>query len=159
MNEFNKIIDEIKSLQSISPDAEFASLSKSMILSLPQNQKQGFFHTHFLNLSISLATTLALTLTVVIMGSLRTTPGQQSPELSAVEEEASAITQNIDASFKEINQYKESARKTDLALSEVTSITPTHLNPTILTEEINRIQKVDSSNETQVNSLLNEALK
>lgn len=159
MTEFNKIINEIKRLQDISPDAEFASLSKSMITSLPQNPKPNFFHTHFLNLTISFATTLALTLTVVIMGSLRTTPTPQSPELSAVEEEATTITQNIDASLNEISQYKESARKTDLALNEVTSINPTHLNTTILNEEINQIQKVDSSSGSQINNLLNEALK
>jgi len=149
-------LEKIKSLKSIMPDADFASISKSVILSSAKREviKRPFIYEFGISLGV-MATAVTI---AVLLGNVRAPSAILAvSNFNAVENEATTVGNDIDVALKEIGSFDQSAKKTALALNEAAGNGPAHLNESILSAEIEKLD-INSSSAEDVESLLDQAI-
>jgi hypothetical protein len=152
----DKTIEKLKSLKSIMPDADFASISRSVILSSVKTVKTKRSFIYDFGMSIGVMAT-AVTI-AVLLGNVRTPSAILAvSNFNTVENEAATIGNDIDVVLQEIGSFDRSAKKTALALNEAAGNGPAHLNESILSAEIEKLD-INPSAEQDVETLLNKAI-
>lgn len=154
-----KTIAKIKTLKSISPDAGFASMSRSVILAsareeyLPKTGKSFFYE-----LGVSLGVMATAITVAVLLGGVKTNDTTLvAANINAIQDEAITVGNDIDITLKEINSFNQSDKKTALALNEAAGNGPSHLNDAILSSEIKSLNLM-SAPEESVTDLLDQAI-
>mgnify|MGYP003392504688 CR=1 FL=1 len=153
----DKIIRELNTLKNISPDVSFARMSKAAILSTERDSVRRFLPS-WMKGAVANASVLALFVFVVVAINALQKPNIASTvsSINDIEKEAAIARNDIDITMEDINSFGESAAKTSLALNEVSSTVPDHLNTSLLKKEMNEL-KVDSDFSGSINTLLEEA--
>ncbi|MDD5099157.1 MAG: hypothetical protein PHP35_02335 [Candidatus Colwellbacteria bacterium] len=154
----DKIIAKIKTLKGIVPNADFAIVSRSTIITTPRKQEIRPFRSFVYEIGISVGVMATAVIFAIIIGNIKS-PGAivAVTDLKIVEDEASAAANDIDIVLQEIGSFDKSAKRTSLALGEVAGNGPAHLNESILSSEIEDLDIAPSSNDT-VDSLLDQAI-
>ncbi len=154
----DKIIRELNTLKSISPDASFARMSKAAIITTERNLERNTLPSWMKSVAAN-ASILALAVFAVVVVNGFQQGSNVASTVSAIDniDKEIAIAQNdIDITIEEINSFGESAAKTSLALNEVSATGPDHLHASLLQREISEL-KVDPDLSGGINDLLEEA--
>lgn len=155
----DKTIVKIKEIRSISPDAAFSSLSRSVILSSPRMETaQKTRRPFFLELGLSFGVMAVAVMIAILIGNVRT-PGSvvTVAGLNDIENEAIAAKQDIDITLGDIRSFDEASGKTAMALREVSGNSPAHMNETVLTTEMEDLD-LNVKPDTDADSLLDQAI-
>ena len=153
---------QLKKLQSISPDASFASSSRASILSTRKEyERKVAFFSVVKNVGLSLSITTAAFALLVAVNFLRVNNPVTSAvaSLDEIEAEKQVIDQNVVAAKNEADFLNSSNRKTSMALTEAAGSSPSHLNPTVINKEIEKIDSVDFDKKDEIKNLLDKASK
>lgn len=159
MDSFEK---NLKKLQSITPDASFAYSSRAAILSTRRDSvKKVAFFSIVKNVGLSLSITTAAFALLVAVNYLRVNNPVNSAvaSLDEIETEKQEIDQNVLAAKEEMSSSSSLNKKTSMALTEAAGNGPSHLNPTIINKEIEKIDNIDFDKQDEIKNLLDKASK
>ncbi len=149
------ILEQLKNLRKIAPDADFFARTKRLVLATPVPRpvwREVFVSSRFVFAAAALA--IVVLFVVVLPGAPKTVPIASAEALS---NEFSNLSINI-----ELQQiaYNQSANQTIAsALSEISNNTPDHLNPAVLQAEASSVDPHVPASNPEIDKLLNQALQ
>ena len=160
--EDKQVIANLRLLQTIQPDANYAFNTKLSILEAGKINRNRlveiFTFKNFATSSMALGFS-AILLGILITGGykyLSPTSSISAANSNALLAEAETIGKDIDIHIKEIEYYATASRKTNLALNEAYNSDYGHLNNTVIERESGRIN-VGSPINQDIDDMLNEA--
>ncbi|MDD4931176.1 MAG: hypothetical protein PHG66_03440 [Candidatus Colwellbacteria bacterium] len=155
----DNIVEEIKKIKGIVPDAAFSSLSRSVILSSPRieatkNTRRPFIFEFGLSFGV-----MAVAVMIAVLVRDTGTPGTMITvaSLNDIENEATTANNDIDITLGDIRSFDEANGRMAVALNEVSSNSPAHINASVLSEEINNLN-IEAQPSTNVDVLLDQAI-
>ena len=149
------ILEQLKSLKSIAPDADFSARTKRLVLAAPVTLPvwRGVFVRSRLAFAAVAMAVVAL-LVVFLPGAPRTVPIASA---EALNNEFSNLSINIE--LQQIS-YNQSANQTiSSALSEISGNTPDHLNPAVLQAEASSVDPNAPASNPEIEKLLNQVIQ
>ncbi len=162
MNE-QELIEQLKTLQAITPDPKFAKALRQTIFSYPKRRRIFFgFRENALaqSLNFGLSTALMALFILFVIGSVNgSIKAQLLTRVLGVEilNENALTGEHIDNQIAEVKELTSNAEKTNFALKEASTKIPGHINPLILEKEAGDLNYSDPTDKT-IDDLLNKAI-
>ncbi|TSC96902.1 MAG: hypothetical protein Athens071426_358 [Parcubacteria group bacterium Athens0714_26] len=141
------------------PDPNFARRSLALILNTPQSSTSIFSRKFFDLIKFSAALGLATLLMVVVFGGLSILKTLSPTSLTSLDtdslnKEISNMNISIQLSSN-ARYYDESIDKITMALTNTAQNGPNHLNPSVIQNELQKLDDLKSSNKT-LDDILND---
>jgi hypothetical protein len=162
-----EVKEQLKTLCSIRPSAEYARISKMSILAQPSKRAKatrvfGNVLSQSMQLSVSIGL-VALFLILALSNTLSIFHPLSEPNLSGIDSEAlfteaEAVSNSIDIYIDEAAYFDNIAETTAVALNEAAVNGPDHTNPLLIEEELDRFINPDPSSGNDVDALLDELI-
>lgn len=160
-----ELIKQLKNLQNIQPEKEYARLSKTSILTSPRKPVRswemvgrGVLAESF---TFGLSVVFVAIFFVLILGGaasvlrsvlLQNLPGVNTQTLIS---EADTIIKDIDIHLSEIEYYEVAAKQTSVALHEASINGPAHINPLLIEKEAEELDFENPTNK-DIDKLLDQ---
>jgi hypothetical protein len=152
------ILEQLKSLKAITPDADFAARTRRLILAFPVTEKRwpAFFNFSWTKVAFgTLAIVAVIVVTVILPGLPKTVPIASAEALS---NEFNNLSVNIE--LRQITYNQNVNQTIASALAEITNNKLNHLNPAILQSESSSVDPTMSPvSNPQIDALLNQVTK
>lgn len=140
------------------PDPDFARRSLALILNTPRSSYSIFSRKFFDLIQFSAALGLATLLMVAVFGGLSMLKTLSPTSLTSLDTDSiNKEINNMDISIQLSNAryYDESIDKITMALTDTAQNGPNHLNPSVIQNELRKLDDLKSSNKT-LDDLLND---
>lgn len=167
-----ELITQLEQFRRIHPRAEFSRDSKTLILSLPQNQSKvpacvapvsfGYYIQYGLSSILRIGSFVGIGLSILVISLYATNelspvlfPGLSPQSITA---EAEMVTSNMNIELSRLGYFDTASQESSAALKQLSQKQFNHLNDIIISSEATDLRKVTAapSDETQINALINQ---